>query len=207
MSLHLIDTETWPRREHYRHYMEDVRCGYSLTVNLDISRLAGQKLYPAMLWLLTRSVNAFAQFRTVLTPDGPGVYDDMHPSYTLFNRQRETFCSVWTAFDPQYPAFLQAYAADVRQYASSGALFPKPQQPANTFDVSMLPWVQFSSFNLNLFGGEGHLLPIFTLGKFFTQGEKRLLPLAVQVHHAVCDGYHVGRFLEHLQAGIDSFPP
>lgn len=32
-----------------------------------------------------------------------------------------------------------------------------------------------------------------------------MLPLAIQVHHAVCDGYHVGKFIEILQAGIDAF--
>ena len=28
---------------------------------------------------------------------------------------------------------------------------------------------------------------------------KRLLPLAIQVHHAFCDGYHIGLFVEKLQ--------
>ena len=49
------------------------------------------------------------------------------------------------------------------------------------------------------------LLPIFTMGKFFERDGKRLLPLAIQVHHAVCDGYHVGVFVEKLQGYIDAF--
>ena len=32
-----------------------------------------------------------------------------------------------------------------------------------------------------------------------------MLPLAIQVHHAVCDGYHVGRFIEVLQEKIRDF--
>jgi len=50
-----------------------------------------------------------------------------------------------------------------------------------------------------------YLLPIFTMGKYFGSGGRRMLPLAIQVHHAVCDGYHVGQFVEHLQEMIDSF--
>jgi chloramphenicol O-acetyltransferase type A len=42
--------------------------------------------------------------------------------------------------------------------------------------------------------------PIFTLGKFEKDNDKILLPIAIQVHHAVCDGYHVGKFAEGLQA-------
>ena len=49
------------------------------------------------------------------------------------------------------------------------------------------------------------LLPIFTMGKCFERDGKHLLPLSIQVHHAVCDGYHVGLFVEKLQSKIDRF--
>ena len=101
--FHPIDLSEWPRREYYKHYMGAVRCSYSLVANLDITSLAGNKLYPAMLWLLTKSVNAFAQFRTVLTSEGLGIFDEMHPSYTIFNRKNESFSSIWTLFQPAIP--------------------------------------------------------------------------------------------------------
>ena len=41
--------------------------------------------------------------------------------------------------------------------------------------------------------------------KYFEREGKRMLPLAIQVHHAVCDGYHVGVFVERLQGYIDNF--
>ncbi len=34
---------------------------------------------------------------------------------------------------------------------------------------------------------------------------KLVLPLAVRVHHAVCDGYHVAMFLQDLQRRMDTF--
>ena len=71
--------------------------------------------------------------------------------------------------------------------------------------ISMVPWVEFTGFNINVFDEGKFLLPIFTMGKFFERDGKRLLPLAIQVHHAVCDGYHVGVFVEKLQGYIDQF--
>ena len=59
------------------------------------------------------------------------------------------------------------------------------------------------SFNLNLAKGHAYTLPIFTLGKFFLEGERTLLPVALQVHHGVTDGFHVGRFFTRLQAWAD----
>lgn len=70
----------------------------------------------------------------------------------------------------------------------------------------MIPWMTFTSFNLNIFGDGKYLLPIFTMGKAFIREEKTYLPLSIQVHHAVCDGYHVSRFVDTLQRKIYSFP-
>lgn len=47
---------------------------------------------------------------------------------------------------------------------------------------------------------------IFTVGKYFEQDSKKLLPLATQVHHAVCDGYHVSMFVEQLLQSISEWP-
>ncbi|EMS69533.1 Chloramphenicol acetyltransferase [Ruminiclostridium cellobioparum subsp. termitidis CT1112] len=49
MDFHLLDMENWERREYYTHYINEVVCTYSITVDMDITGLEGQKLYPAML--------------------------------------------------------------------------------------------------------------------------------------------------------------
>lgn len=205
MTFTLIDMENWKRREHYAHFIKEVRCSYSACINLDISRLNGQRLYPAMLWLLTQTVNEMPEFRTSLTNEGLGYYNEMHPAYTIFDKNKKTFSSIWTVYQPDYPAFLNSYEADVRRYASSTKYEPKPGRPVNSFDVSMVPWFSFTAFNLNIFGDGTYLLPIFTMGKTFEEDGKKLLPLAIQVHHAVCDGYHVGKFIESLQERINEF--
>ena len=58
---------------------------------------------------------------------------------------------------------------------------------------------------MNLQKGYRWLPPIFTVGKYFEREGKLVLPLAVRVHHAVCDGYHVAMFLQDLQRRMDTF--
>ena len=59
-----LDLETWPRREIFYYFSKMAPTGYSLTVQLDITRLrqtlksAGVKFYPAYLWLVTHALNA-----------------------------------------------------------------------------------------------------------------------------------------------------
>lgn len=207
MSFHLIDFKTWERKEFYEHFIKEVVCTYSATVNLDITNLKKYRLYPTIIWLLTKAVNQMPEFRTALTDDGIGIYDEMNPAYTIFNEKNKNFSGIWTEFNPDYNIFLNSYIADIEKYSSSVNFSPKPDRPLNSFDISMIPWVTFTSFNINVFDSGKYLLPIFTLGKYFEENEKRIIPLSIQVHHAVCDGYHIGKFTEILQEYIYSFSP
>lgn len=208
MSFQLIDLEHWPRLEYYQHYTAHVPCTYSMTAELDVTalRTAAVRFYPAMLWLLTRQVNRWEEFRTALDDQGrPGVFDQMHPCYTVFHQDTQLFSEIWTEFDPSFPVFLQRYEEDLRCYGDVPGMLAKPNPPENTFPVSMIPWTSFQGFHLSLEKGFDYLLPIFTMGKFFSRGDQWFLPLAIQVHHGVCDGFHISRFFNSLQEDVRRF--
>ena len=205
MAFHLIDMENWNRKEFYEHFINEVVCSYSVTVNLDITNLRDARLYPAMIWLLTKTVNEMPEFRTSLTKAGLGIYDSMHPMYTVFNKENKNFSGIWSYYSEHYMEFLKNYDEDVCVYSKSKRYAPKDGTPENSFNISMVPWLEFTSCNLNVYDDGKFLLPIFTMGKYFERDGKRLLPLAIQVHHAVCDGYHVGMCVELLQTNIIRF--
>lgn len=206
MTFTKVDQETWPRKEFFNHYFTQVPCTYSAVFNLDITvlRQRGAKLYPTMLYLLSTVVNRHQEFRMACNQAGEvGIYDVVHPCYTIFHRDTETFSNLWTAYTPDYKAFCAAYEQDAALYGNCHGLLARPDTPENTFPVSMLPWASFQSFNLNLQKGYDYLPPIFTMGKFYREGDNILLPLAVQVHHAVCDGFHLCRLVNELQELLD----
>ena len=205
MAFRLIGLARWERREYYEHFINQVVCTYSTTVNIDITPLDGHRLYPAMIWLLTRTVNTMPEFRTALSKNGPGIYDRMNPAYTVFNKEGKNFSRLWLEYTDSYPAFLAAYEANEKTYTLSRRFSPRKGTPDNTFDISMIPWFTFTAFDINVFDEGKYLLPIFTMGKHFMSEGRRMLPLAIQVHHAVCDGYHVGLFITRLQEMINEF--
>lgn len=97
-----------------------------------------------MLWLLTDTVNDYPQFRTHFSSNGPGIFDEMLPSYTIFNKSKETFSSIWTEFSPDYGKFLQHYIADVKTYGNAASFSPKPGKPKNCYDDSMVGYSRCS---------------------------------------------------------------
>lgn len=159
-----------------------------------------------MLYCLATIVNRYREFKTAINQAGVlGVYDEMTPSYAIFCEDTESFCELWTPYVAGVEAFCAAYAEDVRRYGGgSGKTAGKPNAPENVFTVSMMPWASFEGFNLNLQKGYDYLKPIFTMGKYYEEGQKILLPLAIQVHHAVCDGFHICRFVNELQELINN---
>ncbi|MDW2797671.1 CatA-like O-acetyltransferase [Clostridium boliviensis] len=134
-----------------------------------------------------------------------GFWDEINPSYTIFNKEKEMFSSIWTMYSTSFIQFYENCISDTARYSNAVNLTPKPNEPLNTFNISCLPWVSFTGFNLNVFTDGCYLPPIFTIGKFIEQDKKVLMPLSVQVHHSVCDGYHVGRFVNALQDFADSY--
>ncbi len=203
MNFITVDKNSWDRAEYFDHYFSDLPCTYSMNVKLDITKIkmAGHKLYPAMLYLIARLVNQHREFRMSFDADGRlGYFDKMLPCYTIFHKDTETFSNVWTEYNDDYILFCQAYADDMKSFGTVKGIMAKPNVPDNTFPVSMIPWTSFDGFTLNLQKGYCYLLPIFTIGKFYEEDGKYLLPLAIQVHHAVCDGFHVCRFVNELQA-------
>lgn len=202
MEFKLVDINTWKRKEYFNHYYAAIPCTYSMTVKLDITKVkeAGKKLYPTLLHAISTVVNLHNEFRTAFNSQGElGIYDVMYPCYTVFHKETEMFSNIWTPYFESYDSFVSAYENDLARYGAVEKMEAKPESPPNTFPVSMLPWESFESFNLNLQKGYDYLLPIFTIGKYSQENGRYVLPLTIQVHHAVCDGFHVCRFIAELR--------
>ena len=207
MLFEKIDRDTWARKEYFEHYFSNVPCTYSMTVKLDITKIRERqiKLYPAMLYYLTTIVNRHSEFRTSFNEnDELGIYSEMIPCYTVFHKHTETFSNLWTVYTSNIEEFLAEYENDILQYGNQKGMMAKPNVPSNNFSVSMIPWATFEGLNLNLQKGYDYLKPIFTMGRYYQKAGRTLIPLAIQVHHAVCDGFHVCRFIDELQELINS---
>ncbi|GAB3404461.1 chloramphenicol acetyltransferase CAT [Schumannella luteola] len=204
-ELRPIDVSTWNRAEHFAHFLDASPCTYSVTVELDTTELdatlraEGRRRYPAQIWALTTIVNRIPEFRTTVLDDGsPAIWDALEPSFASLDAERETFSALWTPYDADFRTFHDAVLTTIAEHGSSGRFVPQ-QLPPNAFDVSSIPWLRFSAFDLDVQHGYRHLAPIFTLGKSVERAGRTTVPLALRVHHAAVDGLHVARFVDALQ--------
>lgn len=201
-----IDTNSWKRKPYFDHYFNQIRCTYSITINIDITNVLSFKdrnkikLYPLLIYVISKAVNKYEEFRTAINDRGEiGVWETLSPCYTVFHKDSESFSNIWTEWNDDLNLFLSNFEQDSKRFGQIDRIDAKPNTPANVFPISSLPWTTFTGFNLNIFADGTYLLPIFTYGKYFKDGNRYLIPLSIQVHHAVCDGFHVSRLINEIQ--------
>ena len=65
-----------------------------MTVRLDVTSVfeRGRRLHPTLLYCLAAAVNRHEEYRTAFNEKGElGIYDVVHPSYTVFHKDTQTF--------------------------------------------------------------------------------------------------------------------
>ena len=72
--------------------------------------------------------------------------------------------------------------------------------------ISCIPWVRYTHFIRTIEKGGEDNIPRISWGKYVKEKDGRIMmPLSVQVHHALMDGYHVGMFFEKMETYLNSF--
>ena len=211
MQFTPIDLSTWPRREHFHYYRNQLPCGYSVTVQLDVTRFRamlerkGLKFYPSFIWCVSHTILSHPAFRMGVDSEGqPGTYDRMHPNYTVFHEDDHTFSDLWTEHNESFPVFYQAFLSDVATYGTRHGMKARAGQPANFYCISCVPWLSFTGYASTVPGGQPNLFPVITYGKAAEHQGTWTMPFAVNISHAAADGWHTAQFLNDLQALLDS---
>lgn len=207
MKFIKIDMKTWNRKEHYEHFTTLAACSFNVTENIDItdlivfSKIMKIDFYPIYLYLVSQSVNEIKELRMALLDESLGYFSVSNPSYTIFNKKEKTFYNLVTEYNFEFDIFLKTYNQDNRLYKNCIGLSPQNNSDQNIINISSLPWVNFSAFDINL-KNDNYLQPIITNGKYVREKDKITMPLSIRVNHSITDGYHVGLFFERFKESM-----
>ncbi len=210
MNYTKVDIDKWSRGSLFQFYIEKMRIVMSLTVDINVAPLItytkknGLKFYPTMIWVVSKVINSHDEFKYSWDTDGNLIrWNSISPSYTVFNRDDECFSKFVTEYTDDIFEFYQRTVDDQRKYQEERAIIGN--QPQNFFDVSCLPWVKYKHFDVHVFDEGKFLAPVVTWGKYEVQNGNALMPLTMNIHHAVADGFHLSRFFNEVQELIDSY--
>lgn len=207
-----IDMANWPRREHFQYYRTTVKCSYSLTARMDVTKVlayahkTGRRFYGCFLYGAAKTVNQMDAMRMMVSPEGtPGIWEVSHPNFTIFHKDDETFSDLWTKYHENFEDFYQGYEDALEHYGNCHGIKARPGQPANFFCISCVPWLDYEAYSTYSAGGP-NLFPIITFGKYTEKKGGVTLPVTVTISHAAADGYHTSLFFQKLQENLKASP-
>jgi chloramphenicol O-acetyltransferase type A len=206
--MRIIDLETWPRRVHFIFYKDMGMPHFSLTANVDITAF-----YPvvkqreisftlAFLYLITCAANVVREFRLRIQGDQLVEYEVVHPATTILVED-DLFGFAFFEYDEDFSKYHLKALETIEVVKTNPELEDPPDVDKYLFTTS-IPWVSFTNMMhpISLFPTDS--VPRLAWGKYFEQGDRLLMPLGVQAHHAVMDGLHMGRYFIKVQEYLDT---
>lgn len=203
-----LDTTTWPRREAFEFFRGFDKPYFNVCVRLDAAPLkaalaerGGGSFALACYYLALRLANLHQAFRLRLQGGRVRVHEVVHGGCTVL-REDESFSFAYLDYDADFARFSQQAVLSMQAARQSGTLFdPRPNQDA-VIHITTVPWLHFSSFSHARNWGREDSVPKLAFGRTDADGARLWLPFSVEVHHALMDGLHVGRYVQALEAAL-----
>lgn len=210
-----LDVDKWARRDLFNFFINFDNPYFNICTQLDITKLLEQlRLNPetsvslSFHYLALRAANEIESFRYRLRNGKVVVHEAIHGG-TIVLMPNESFNFAYFNYYEDFARFIPEAQESVNRAQSGDEPFdPDPSDDRIHFTV--LPWVTFTSFAHARNWGREDSIPKIAFGKFTTTNNQTLLPISVEVHHALMDGLHVGRFISRMEALLaepESFLP
>jgi chloramphenicol O-acetyltransferase type A len=196
-----LDLSAWPRREHFAFFRTYDQPHFNLcapvevTALLDFTRREKLSFFIAYHYLSTKIANEIESFRYRLRGEQVLVHDTIHTgAIVLLEDERFTFA--YFPYDDDFGKYhARAKAIIAQTLAGDGNLRPQTATD-DLLHHSVLPWVSFTALSHARRYGQDDSVPKISFGKVTTENGRAQMPISVEVHHALLDGLHVGRYFE-----------
>lgn len=201
-----IDIESWKRKEHFHFFYRMDYPQYNICMDIDISHFLAytkqQQLpfYYAMIYAVTDVLNKTEEFRYRIRDGKVVLHNQVHPSFTDMDSDSsdELFKIVTVNHEGNIHAFTHA-AREASRYQKSYFDLSKVAGRDDLIYITCIPWISFTHLSHTITLNRNDSVPRISWRKYYQQDDKIFLPFSVQVHHALADGIHVGKYVNELQ--------
>ena len=210
---HHLDPGSWPRRatfDHFRHFDNPY---FNVCTRLDLTalvalkaRLPGSRSL-AYHHLVLRLTNELEPLRHLLDGERVRVFDTVHGSTTVL-RADDSIAFADLVWQRDFGRFAAQAAERIRAVRSGELPFDATPDRQDVLHFTTLPWLDFTSFSHARNWGRDDAVPKIAFGRLQAEaGGRWRMAMAIEVHHALMDGLHVGRLVQLLQARLDDPAP
>lgn len=197
------------RKKHFQFFNQMQQPYFNLVANVDITYFIAQlkqdkarSFTPAIVYVLSKAANAIPQFRWRIRGQQVVEHEKVHPSFSVLTEVADVFSFCYVPYTDSQAQFEQAARLKMEEMKTNPVFEDEAGRDDFLF-LSAVPWVSFTSISHPMYLEPADSVPRISWGKYFKQGDRVLMPLAVQAHHAVVDGRQMGAYFEKVQELLD----
>lgn len=197
--LRILDIENWKRKEHFYFFKNYDIPFFSICADVDASRLltysreSRLSFFICSLYLSIKAANCIEEFRYRIHDEKVIVHDVIHAGSTVLNSD-ETFSFCYFDYSSSFVLFNKDAAKKLAKYAAGYKSFEPQEQRDDLIYYSVIPWVSFNGYANARKSKTDDSTPKIVFGKYHDNVGLIRMPVSVEVHHALMDGIHVGKF-------------
>ncbi|MDT5120897.1 MAG: chloramphenicol O-acetyltransferase type [Acidobacteriota bacterium] len=204
-----LDTETWHRRRLFQFFKGyddpffNICAEVDISPLLDFTRAQNLSSFITYHFLSIKSANDVEPFRYRLRGDRVLIHDRIHAGATLLLAD-ESFTFVYFDYTEDFEAFHSSAKATIESARVEVPSLDARDEQDDLIYHSVIPWVSFTSISHARDSKRQNSVPKISFGKYRADCNRIKMPVSVEVHHALMDGLHVGRYFERLEGYISN---
>jgi len=202
-----LDIERWNRKQLFEFFIGYKNPHFNICTNIDITELRrfvrgrNIKISLALHYYALRIANEIEPFRYRLKENNRVyIYDVIHGGTTVMLPD-ESFGYAYFDYVRDFDTFINGMGKAVDDVVNGDGKL-RPTMRDDVIYHTTLPWISFTSFAHARNTGRGESIPRIVFGKFTEERERVMMPFSVEVHHALMDGLHVGRYLTRMEEAL-----
>ncbi|RLD26765.1 MAG: chloramphenicol acetyltransferase [Bacteroidetes bacterium] len=200
--MKIIDLNTWSRAQHFNHFSGLADSSFAVTIPFDVTKAYGFSkqnkisFFAKYLHDCMKAINAIENLKYRTIDEKIVAYDIIHASPTL-TRKDNSYGFSFIEFDENLNVFIENYETEKERIQNSTDLFP-PNNGIDCIYCSAMPWLNFIAHKEPL-SGDKSSVPKVAFSKVKKVNDKLIMNVAINVNHALVDGYHIGEFSDKFQ--------
>lgn len=205
-----IDIDNWIRKEHFEWFknfdepfwgiVSEVDC----TLAYENSKKENIPFYHNYLHKSLKAINLIEDFRLRIVDEKIVCYDKINAAATLNNKDGIYAMSFIEYFDDLKDFTKAAKTEEERVKKIKGLGVTKDTMRKDVIHYSSVPWFKITGLTHARKYNSQDSVPKITFGKFDAIDNKKIMNIAINGHHGLIDGSHVGKYLKLFQELLNS---
>ncbi len=199
----LLDIDNWNRKDHFNFFKEFDEPFYGITTEIDCTTAYNYckshniSFFIYYLHCTLTAVNNIEEFRYRISDNKVYIYDKIDVSATI-SRADNTFDFSFIPYCSRFNEFAENAKVEIERIKATKGLNPTISGD-NVIHFSSVPWIRFTSLSHARNFSFNDSCPKVSFGKMEESDGRKTMPISVHVHHALIDGYHLGKFIDEIQ--------